>query len=154
MAYWIGNVLLTVSCTSPFKIFRCLQHHYFSRFTTHLGRCRLLLSNHAIQQISRSSAWYLTNRKPSLPHPPTPPSKVICNCEKMRQNFTPKTIKILHHVPLLVLLTWQHIAYSKNQHFLNFLAYGTTSILVLLTLFHQCIGGNSDSCSNILVETC
>jgi hypothetical protein len=50
----------------------CLQHHYFSRFTTHVGRCRLLLSNHAIQQISRSSEKTLANRKPSLPHPHLP----------------------------------------------------------------------------------
>jgi hypothetical protein len=43
------------------------------------------------------------------------------------------------------------MAYSKKLNFFTFITYGTTNILVLLTLFHQCIGGNSDSCTNILV---
>ncbi len=95
MAGWIGNVLLTVSRTSPFWIFMCLQYHYFSRFANHVGRCCLLLSNHAVQPISGSYVWYLANRKPSLPHLPSPAFKNYCNCEKMCQYFTHQTWPII-----------------------------------------------------------
>jgi hypothetical protein len=91
MACWIGNVLLTVSRTSPFWIFMCMQYHYFSRFANHVGRCCLLLLSHAVQPISGSSVWYLANRKPSLPHLPSPALKNYCNCEKMCQYFIHQT---------------------------------------------------------------
>ncbi len=89
--------------TYPFLIFLCLQHHYFCRFANHVGNCRLLLSNCAIQPISRSSAWFYwpIGRLPS-----TPLSFSICFHHKYCINGTgtvPQNILGTDRFPLIVM---------------------------------------------------
>jgi hypothetical protein len=64
------------------------------------------------QPIRRSSPRYLANRKPSLPHPL--PLKVIVTVKKCaKQCHTEQCKHYTMHGPLLLLLIWQHFAYSK-----------------------------------------
>ncbi len=94
LSCWIGSLLLTVSRTSPFWIFMCLQYQYFSRFVNHVRRYRLLLSHHAVQPISGSYVWYSANRKPSLPHLPSSTFKSCCNRWKSAKTMHTKQCNI------------------------------------------------------------
>jgi len=66
-ADWIGCGLLNRQCAAHcklhFPLFLCVCRTIILAFANCVRRCYLLLPNHAVQPISRSSAWYLANRK-------------------------------------------------------------------------------------------
>ncbi len=98
--------------------FSCLNFYMFAAPLFH-QICQLcaemssfIIKPRRIQPISRSSPRYLANRKPSLPHPL--PLKVIVTVKKCaKQCHTEQCKHYIMHGPLLLLMTWQHFAYSK-----------------------------------------